>query len=924
MKIAVHCSKLGCEEHLHVCNPDVPNCEMVTIEGLQFSEVMMEGLQDENTQIRPKPEVWDDIEEVPQQILNKETSKRHKLHERKVLAYEKEKLRKKEENAFMAELCSDLKYPSSDLLGDSVSDYIPTPHLVVKPMDEPSQKKVTQSLVGNQTDSGLDPEAQEFYYETPKRIPQAEVTLPKNKLTHTTEDVFIYVRGEIKHESFLGRLSTGLGKLLYTLHLAKKQSKSVQQIKYRKNQTYKSVFGSVHGKLQNREVRMDVLSGAGYDTNFRAKVYSDLAKELINTAHSLPRACDAAGVPNQSLLDCMQRQTQKNHPEWYEQADSLIRAMTFAHAQNVRYVADRMMQMTIVKGPIPYGSYDTVPEKIVDKGVIKVEHDKRHTEIVFRDNARFRRGGRGWLPNGMLDHNLPYDSLNEYTTVAGPFFPSDGLALASTPSNVAAMVTRLTNCVKPEIPGFHEMLVNNQDTFFTEEFLDFSIFDTVERKICESLLKRETGMEETVARATNKKALYEHVLQQLKDEGRIHENGGTTLVNEGKQKKEFYQKGATARLFVNLGVPATLSHADTLYKAKTHLASEPIIMKHNGKSLKLVFLAKPKHETLQAWVEDLIAPVHDVTAYIHSDDASFIVKQPNGTIETYNTDISKCDRSHGPRTFATFSRFFSSSPLLHTECMEFVMRAIHLRAKNIPELRAFLMPLLPYLPSGHLYTTLINTFVMMCIAQWFFKSGGSNKEDIINAGNKLGFLLKVHKAERMTDNQLLKHSPCMDDSGYWRPLKNMGVLLRCMGKSDQDYAGSGSVRERARFQNANVLLSFKTGTEIPCLEKWYQQLTRRRHNLKDRSKAQILDKVKHSFEYKLMSDQKSTYSFSDYAVFERYFTPSVGAREFQVLAEQLTRMTVGHHLRSAATSAILSLDYELGEPEEGGWLGDWG
>jgi hypothetical protein len=524
----------------------------------------------------------------------------------------------------------------------------------------------------------------------------------------------------------------------------------------------------------------------------------------------------------------------------------------------------------------------------------------------------------------MLNSNLEFVEKNEYTTLGGPFFPSDGCALASNPANIANMVTRMTNCVKPEVPGFHELLVSNQDKFFTSEYLDLDIFDRVTAKIAAAYLQRKEGMEEKVLRAGNKKALYEHVYKQLKDEGRIYERGGGTVANEAKQKKEFYQRGATARLFVNLGVPSTLSHGDTLHKAKEYLNEEPIIMRHNGKVLKLVFLAKPKTDTLQEWITDLICPENDVTAYIHSDDASVIVKNENGSIETFNVDISKCDRSHGPRTFAALSTIFDTVPHLHEECMEFIMRPVDLRAKNIPSLRARLWPLLPYLPSGHLYTTLINTLVMMCIIQWFFKNAKRGREGIMEAGEKLGFLLKVDKAANIYDNQLLKHSPCLDVNGFYRPLKNIGVLLRALGKADQDYAGEGSVEKRAQFQALNVIKSYSAGVEVPFMERWKDRLSRGTKSLSKRTKESIYDVVRRQFDYKIAETSSTVLQFSDAAVFERYHDGVNDKRAFQTLAERLPGMGVGHHFRGVCTSAILAKDYELGDPEEGGWLGDWG
>jgi hypothetical protein len=347
-------------------------------------------------------------------------------------------------------------------------------------------------------------------------------------------------------------------------------------------------------------------------------------------------------------------------------------------------------------------------------------------------------------------------------------------------------------------------------------------------------------------------------------------------------------------------------------------------MNHNGKLLKLVFLAKPKTEALQAWIDDMKESEYDVIAYIHSDDASVIVHNEDGSVDTFNVDISKCDRSHGPRTFAALSMLFAASPDLHEECMEYIMRPVHLRAKNVPNLLAILIPLLPYLPSGHVYTTLINTFVMMCIIQWFFKHDKKGRPGLMDAGEKLGFLLKVDQATCMEDNQLLKHSPCMDISGRYRPLKNIGVLLRAFGKADGDYVGEGPVHLRAKRQAWNVIKSYCAGIDVPFLEKWTKKLERGTGRLSEKTKQQLGDVVRRHFEYKLAEPSSTVFQFSDEAVFVRYHNKVVGPSKFQTLAERLPDMGVGHHFRGACTAAILAKDYELGDPAEGGWLGDWG
>jgi len=210
----------------------------------------------------------------------------------------------------------------------------------------------------------------------------------------------------------------------------------------------------------------------------------------------------------------------------------------------------------------------------------------------------------------------------------------------------------------------------------------------------------------------------------------------------------------------------------------------------------------------------------------------------------------------------------------------------------------------PTLYSGSTVTTSVNNFASLMIGHAISESNAETPEEIIAAARSVGYIITLERCELIEDIQFLKHSPVLDDTGEWRPLLNIGVLLRLSGTCTGDLPGSknqslgsrGSTFQRALLQGAFPRSSF------PLIDNM-------KHVVKgaDCAKKLSVDRlVARTLAYKV--SDTLTASFKSEDVYRRYRLQPYQMRMVDV---DFGLGNVGTFHHNTALSSIMERDYGL-------------
>jgi hypothetical protein len=242
------------------------------------------------------------------------------------------------------------------------------------------------------------------------------------------------------------------------------------------------------------------------------------------------------------------------------------------------------------------------------------------------------------------------------------------------------------------------------------------------------------------------------------------------------------------------------------------------------------FIKTPDHNVLKEMFQKLITPT-TFHFFFFSDDSIAAVPTLDGPLR-FNLDISSCDGSNFRPVFDILeqamlvdSRYNQDVKWAFKQCSApCVIRELGGGGK------VKLKPVDHVLYSGSVLTTSINnmanTLIFLSISS---QLGGrllpaeEVRRIILDAGKRVGYILKIDECENVEDLQFLKHSPSVVD-GEIVPWLNIGAILRGFGTTVRDLPGrrklglekraaiftSDVVKGLVHAGNTSILDSFNT------------------------------------------------------------------------------------------------------------------
>jgi hypothetical protein len=353
---------------------------------------------------------------------------------------------------------------------------------------------------------------------------------------------------------------------------------------------------------------------------------------------------------------------------------------------------------------------------------------------------------------------------------------------------------------------------------------------------------------------------------------------------------EIAKPGKVGRTIADMKVPASLQGAWLAERLK--IAQEDCPLRLPG--LEVRFVKSPTFEKMLECFDFLIHPPTTFCAVVFSDDMCFSLIV-DGVVKRFNVDISSCDKSHGFELFDAYESLYPDH-LYHearglTDHCRVPMRV---RSTCDPLIYSDFKPIRrPFMYSGTLITTSINTFASMLIAYTAWSDGATDKESIERSAASLGYIVDVQVCQRVEDIQFLKHSPVYTPSG-WVPLVNLGVFVRASGTVFGDLPGRGPIEARALSHQMAILECSYPCVTFPALERMRRKLLPSDPLVLARLKA---ERFFQPHTHKLI--------LTDEAVFKRY--PNIIYEEIMAFFE----CPIFHTIANSSLSHVLDVDYGL-------------
>jgi hypothetical protein len=533
-----------------------------------------------------------------------------------------------------------------------------------------------------------------------------------------------------------------------------------------------------------------------------------------------------------------------------------------------------------------------------------VDCTKPPAHFLFDPTLKVVKGKHLVNKDGQINFTTPPSYFPKTArSVFGPSFAHQGLIFAESPLNVGLCVNRQTGVRFPESGSNaqHEALFKAQlKNFYSRENYLRQIATRYEFHIGEV-----TDMVELLFMhykdAHPKKMLRTAATLEMKGEGSYIESLWLDKIGYKIKKDEWAKPGGKLpRAIGDLGIRASLQGAWITHKLKTAQYNCPI--DYGGGQI--VFCKEPRTAMLQSVFNNLISPPGRFYFVYFSDDSCLAVRREDGSVDRYNLDIKSCDASHGPGLFRAM-REVTPKPLQSGVDRLIKQLTLNYRVYN-PSLREEFVEFKSArarLYSGSTLTTTVNNVACLLIALNIADTKQINKDSLETAAAAAGYLLTgTDRLENIEDLQFLKHSPVMDIHGVYRPVLNLGVLLRASGVCKGDLPGSGLVKVRAeQFQKA-LLQGMYPRTSIPCVDGMKKTVALA-------TSSRVMEAaVRKDLMYKVGVETGDVHYFTDHEVFKRYrLTESEGLR----LSDVMSKISFEQSWACAATNKILLEDYGL-------------
>lgn len=401
----------------------------------------------------------------------------------------------------------------------------------------------------------------------------------------------------------------------------------------------------------------------------------------------------------------------------------------------------------------------------------------------------------------------------EYKTFFGPVFRSNSYSYTTDNDGLRGAVRRLTCVREPDIPGYHELLFDNQHRnipLYDCQWLDH--FQPIMREILNDVeLDRE--------RLRNLWCDAPHPKKSLRGRARYdcyyHGKDRALRVKSVNYKckpGEVLAANKYLRAVGDLTTPGSTVGGYFMDFVKTAFERPYVI----GEA-KAVFVKSPKRKVMVENFANLIQPQGLHFCYF-SDDSCLSAQCRDGILRC-NMDISACDGSNFDPIFDTLHRGIAVDERFNTD-VDNIFAQCKLKCKIRSDDGKYSVTLTPRyhtLYSGSVLTTSINnmanTMIFSAIANRYNPtiSKAELVDAIKEAAEEVGFIVKVIVCDRIEEIQFLKHSPYLSDDGEVQYFLNIGTMLRSLGTCQGDLPGrtKDGLEFRARAFTSEVIRSFK-------------------------------------------------------------------------------------------------------------------
>jgi len=527
-----------------------------------------------------------------------------------------------------------------------------------------------------------------------------------------------------------------------------------------------------------------------------------------------------------------------------------------------------------------------------------------------------------------------------YRTVWGGV-AHNGVILGNNVRNLQGAVRRMLNVRDPTRPDCGAGLRSNQITWFR----DHPKFLLELRRIMSEDFEFDGTYEEALKHVGDphpKQALRIQAFKDLFESGRIFgydwRRHDRDYVLYKAKKDEIAKPNKWQRAIGDLGVGCSLVGFVVTKIIKCRMAAEPIRF-HDAL---FEFCASPDQYSLERAFARLNSPSSMYFIYF-SDDSCLSIRDHRGRVFRFNLDISGCDASHGPAVFKTLVNMV---PKKARGCMEQLVqqckRPFQVRSPENRKHKIVFQSKTPKMFSGATITTAINNVATVSSAWSIHESLEEirNALDVIKlpedlsdrkavelsmlpavrliqaATERVGYVVTVDCCPLHEQLQFLKHSPILDTEGVYRPVLNLGVVLRSSHTCHGDLPGRGDIMVRAdAFQCAllNGLSPTVSSDVIQALKASCGEATT------EQARKAVKKQLAHKFGGYTHDESYPSFQVDEESQCRRY---GLKSEEMEKLVENCGA-GYGYMWAGGAADTILNLDYGLrstpSRPTTAGW-----
>jgi len=505
--------------------------------------------------------------------------------------------------------------------------------------------------------------------------------------------------------------------------------------------------------------------------------------------------------------------------------------------------------------------------------------------------------GNIYFKDGNLDFPPGERKDGFYRTRFGPMVGHSGEVCGAEDINQNLGLRRLTGKRAPEQPGFHELLCENQSRWFIRNKPFFREVGKLYEPHMQSYTCSEEECEEHYADTHKKQRLRIEAFRELLNSGELSKAKSLWVkkILWKMKRAETKKFGKKTRMIGDLGVGASLRGFRLTNALKVAQATERVYYKGG----EIMFCKSPDPVALSEAFDKLINPPGRFFFVYFSDDSCLSIRRGD-KIDRYNLDISSCDASHGPEIFKTLvdivpERMRADMQILVDQCK----LPAHIQSFQDRRKKVKLIPRRPLLFSGSTITTAINNIANLAIAKSIADCDYRGEADVMFAAQDVGYIVSGCKPlEFIEDLQFLKNSPVLDTQGNWKPMLNLGVLLRASGTCEGDLNGRGDLRERAREFQRGLLHGAYPFTNFQMLDNMKMAM----------GEGKLSQQAMDQFEYKVVkNDSYPPYRCDEDSLYRRYRLTPLEVAELL----EFSKSDVFTEFSSGGASKILKTDYSL-------------